>query len=216
MQKIAVPYIATLHEDSAIHQVSDALNALDKISISVTPWHEFKDKPSVKFAVAHNHDCLFIKFYVLEKSVRAVYRRDTDPVYKDSCVEFFISFNQDKSYYNLEFNCLGTCTIGYGSNREGRVTLPEEVTKKIKRFASLRVVQTPGREPEVKWELTLIIPISTFCFNSFNTLKEQWCRVNFYKCGDDLPTPHYLSWSYIEAEEPNFHLPEFFGELQLL
>lgn len=40
-------------------------------------------------------------------------------------------------------------------------------------------------------------------------------RGNFYKCGDLTAEPHYLSWSPIAFERPNFHLPEFFGELLL-
>jgi hypothetical protein len=36
---------------------------------------------------------------------------------------------------------------------------------------------------------------------------------NFYKCGDELPTPHFLSWNPIEWKEPSFHRPEQFGKL---
>ena len=36
---------------------------------------------------------------------------------------------------------------------------------------------------------------------------------NFYKCGDELPTPHFLSWNPIEWAEPSFHRPEQFGKL---
>ena len=37
---------------------------------------------------------------------------------------------------------------------------------------------------------------------------------NFYKCGDKLQTPHFLSWNPIDLEKPNFHCPEFFGMLR--
>lgn len=33
---------------------------------------------------------------------------------------------------------------------------------------------------------------------------------NFYKCGDDLPAPYYLSWNKIIAPKPDFHYPDFF------
>lgn len=36
---------------------------------------------------------------------------------------------------------------------------------------------------------------------------------NFYKCGDKLQTPHFLSWSPIGLERPMFHCPAFFGTL---
>lgn len=38
-------------------------------------------------------------------------------------------------------------------------------------------------------------------------------NANFYKCGDKLQTPHFLSWNPINLEKPNFHCPEFFGTL---
>ena len=40
-------------------------------------------------------------------------------------------------------------------------------------------------------------------------------RANFYKCGDKTAHPHYLSWSPIDTPKPDFHRPDFFGELLL-
>lgn len=216
MQKLNAPFFEHLHHDSGLQEVSDLMDQLDKNLIAAAPWKEFSYTPSVQFAIAHNHDCFFVKYYVREESVRAVFRRDADPVYKDSCVEFFISFNQDEAYYNLEFNSLGTCAMGYGTNRYDRTILPATVTKNIRRSASLSIVPKEGEKPEICWELTLIIPTSAFCYHNIETIKDQSCRVNFFKCGDDLPIPHYMCWSPVEADEPNFHLPEFFGEMQLM
>ena len=36
---------------------------------------------------------------------------------------------------------------------------------------------------------------------------------NFYKCGDDTEYPHFGMWSPVELPAPDFHRPEFFGEL---
>ena len=33
------------------------------------------------------------------------------------------------------------------------------------------------------------------------------------KCGDDTAVPHFLSWNPIGAPRPNFHTPEYFGEI---
>ena len=41
-------------------------------------------------------------------------------------------------------------------------------------------------------------------------------RANFYKCGDNCDKTHFLSWSPIALEKPNFHCPDFFGELKLM
>ena len=39
-------------------------------------------------------------------------------------------------------------------------------------------------------------------------------RGNFYKCGDLTQREHYLSWNRVACAEPDFHRPEFFGELE--
>ena len=44
-------------------------------------------------------------------------------------------------------------------------------------------------------------------------LNGKTMRANFYKCGDLLQTPHFLSWAPIDLPQPKFHCPEFFGEV---
>jgi hypothetical protein len=39
---------------------------------------------------------------------------------------------------------------------------------------------------------------------------------NFYKCADDTAFKHYLSWNPILTPNPDFHRPEFFGELRFV
>lgn len=38
---------------------------------------------------------------------------------------------------------------------------------------------------------------------------------NFYKCGDETKYPHYGCWNPIKISSPDFHRPEFFGDLIL-
>jgi hypothetical protein len=40
-------------------------------------------------------------------------------------------------------------------------------------------------------------------------------RANFYKCGDNTAQPHYIAWNAVNHPTPNFHLPQYFGELHL-
>ena len=40
-------------------------------------------------------------------------------------------------------------------------------------------------------------------------------KANFYKCGDKLPVPHFLSWKPINVPAPDFHLPCFLETLSL-
>ena len=66
------------------------------------------------------------------------------------------------------------------------------------------------------WEITLDIPFSVFIYNNIDSLKGTECKANFYKCGDETPEPHYLSWRNILSDEPNFHVPEFFGTVKFV
>lgn len=37
---------------------------------------------------------------------------------------------------------------------------------------------------------------------------------NFCKCADETAYPHYLTWNPIDLPQPNYHCPEFFGEIR--
>jgi hypothetical protein len=41
-------------------------------------------------------------------------------------------------------------------------------------------------------------------------------RANFYKCGDKTKRAHFLSWNPIDIAKPDFHRPDFFGEITFL
>ena len=58
-------------------------------------------------------------------------------VYRDSCVEFFVSINGSSNYYHFEFNCIGIPNVGYGPGRANRVLTDPEILKAIKVRSSL-------------------------------------------------------------------------------
>src|SRR3546814_9695772 len=62
--------------------------------------------------------------------------------------------------------------------------------------------------------LLLHIPLAVFDAHVVGSLAGRRCTGNFYKCGDDLPEPHYVAWNPIDNPTPNFHLPQYFGELR--
>ncbi|MDO4827106.1 MAG: carbohydrate-binding family 9-like protein [Bacteroidia bacterium] len=74
--------------------------------------------------------------------------------------------------------------------------------------------RTPA-DPNNYWHITFIIPISALYKDKFASWDElKGARCNFYKCGDGLSKPHYLSWAPVLTEKPNFHSPQFFGEVE--
>jgi hypothetical protein len=213
MKQIEVPFCAGLGIRDDLAAISSFLDQEPFHAIDILPWPDFNAPVRARFALAHCGDGLFIKFQVAEKNVRAAYRQSNEPVYRDSCVEFFLAPGDPKTYYNLEFNCLGTCLLGYGtSNIPERQYLPATVIDKIRRQALL-TAGAPGAADRITWELTVAIPLDVFCYHELTTLRGLQGGANFYKCGDDLPEPHYLVWYEVRAAAPNFHLPECFGQI---
>lgn len=138
---------------------------------------------------------------------RAVH--DQDPVYEDSCVEFFIGTNE--SYRNFEFNCLGICLSATGPDRHNRIPLPDSELSRIIRFPSLSRENLPEEGEICNWELTVGIPLSILGLKAGSTFYG-----NFYKCGAKTKVLHYLSWAKINTPKPNFHCPGFFHAIQLV
>jgi hypothetical protein len=213
MRELIVPFLADVNKESPICNLSGLLDGLEKNHIDITPWPSYSYKPSVNFSMAYSNDAVFIKYYVSEKFIRAIYTKPNDPVYEDSCVEFFISFDGEKDYYNFEFNSVGTCRLGFGPDKNSRELLPEKRIMLIKHHSHLRPYDSTG-DNNINWELTLIIPFEVFCYHEIVSLNKMSCRANFYKCGNALPDPHFLVWNSIESTHPNFHLPEFFGKIR--
>lgn len=170
--------------------------------------------PRAEFRIAHTSDAILLHYRVREHSVAAVAGRDNGNVWEDSCVEFFSMPADDGIYYNIECNCAGTVLVGAGRDRSCRELAPQRVLDGVLRWASM------GREPfaerigETEWEVALVIPYSTYFLHSIASLGGQAVPANFYKCGDRLQRPHFLSWNPVTASSPDFHRPECFGRLQ--
>ena len=179
--------------------------------ISTINWPEvFSYKPETKFNIAHTDHAIWIHFRVTEKNVKAVHLTDQQNVWKDSCVEFFVQSPQDTRYINFEFNCIGTCLSTRRKSRdEDVIPLSPDEMQAIERYSSL------GRQKltlagNTSWELTVKIP---FKILGLSDVAGTTLLGNFYKCGDETETPHYVSWSEIHTEQPDFHQPEYFGIL---
>lgn len=194
---------------TVLNNISEQLDTIEKHDISYVPWELYAYKPIVDFAIAYTDYALLLKFFVSENDLRAIYAKSNEPVYKDSCVELFISFEDNMGYYNFEFNCAGTCLLGFGKGRNERLQLSDELINRIRYQSLLKPSVHP--EANISWELTLEIPFDVFHYHQIKNLKKKRARANVYKCGDDLPKPHFLAWNEIKTEEPDFHRPEYFG-----
>ena len=179
--------------------------------IACLNWPDaFPGRPEVSFDISHTGDALHLLYRVREDAVRAVCAADRERVWEDSCVEFFFAPREDGLYYNLECTCTGKLYLCRGEGRHGRESLPETAYSAVLRRPSLGTAPFGLREEPTAWELALDIPASTFGLDTFSGLQ---ARGNFYKCGDLLPVPHYLSWAPIDTPKPDFHRPEYFDKL---
>lgn len=182
--------------------------------INIVNWERYPYQPKVAFRIAHTASAILLHYKVTEESVRAKYDEDNGSVWTDSCVEFFSIPAGDDIYYNLECNCIGTVLLAAGAQRNNRESASREVTKQIKRWASLGRQPFEERIGECTWEVALMIPYSVFFKHNIESLDGMGIKANFYKCGDELKTPHFLSWNPISIENPDFHRPDFFGTLE--
>lgn len=180
--------------------------------VNVLNWKEYQYKPKVEFRIGHTGEEVWLKYYVNEKYIRAVETRTNGDVYKDSCVEFFVSLDKE-NYYNFEFSCIGTKHVAFGSGRHGRKPVDPEILEDIKIESSLGSEPFEERSGGFEWEMIIKIPLSCFAYSDIQTLKGINATANFYKCGDETTEPHFVTWNPVKAEQPDYHRPECFGEL---
>lgn len=172
---------------------------------------EFPANPDVKFAVAHTGTEILLKFFVDEEYTRGCVAQDNGRVWTDSCVEFFVSFDET-GYYNLECTCTGRVLLGFRKQRENCTMAGQTVMDSIRRNPSLGT-ELFTEKRGTAWTLEIVLPVSAFFKHRIGSLSGMAVRGNFFKCGDELPVPHFLSWQPIDNPKPDFHLEKFFGEI---
>ena len=99
--------------------IAERLNAeTSENRVACVNWpQQYPECPQVSFRIGHAGDELWLGFKVRESRVLGQQTRIHGDVYMDSCVEFFVSFD-NKAYYNLEMNCIGTPHMGYGPGQK--------------------------------------------------------------------------------------------------
>ncbi len=196
-----------------IHQTLDHY-AVEWNPIGYNNWAaDYPYQPEVAFRIAHNGRRIFLEYRVREETVRAMAARNNGRPWEDSCCEFFFQPKTDGTYYNMECNCRGALLVACGRGREARVQAPIDIVNAVDRWSSLGEGQLEEQSAPEVWTLTLVIPTTLFFQDKGLSLNHLQAKGNFYKCGDKLPKPHFLSWNAIHTKAPDFHQPEAFGTL---
>ncbi len=182
-------------------------------SIDCINWDEYPYLPDVKFRIAHTGSAIVLHWIVDEQLVKAEIEENNGAVWTDSCVEFFLSPDNNNSYYNLEMNCIGTTLLGFRKNGEKPIHAEDAIIDNIFRTSSLGKQIFEEQPCDEAWEMVATIPAKSFFTHQISDFSGLKMRANFYKCGDDLSVPHFVSWAEIDTPEPSFHQPGFFGTL---
>jgi hypothetical protein len=207
VKTIHIPFLKAADGDR-LEQYSSLMDYLPRDHVLANNWPEYRTESSAVFKVAHNDAAILVKFYIRDDYFQAVERPVNSAVHKDNCVEFFVCFAPCGPYYNIEFNCLGVGKVAYGTSRVERSLLPEACVKQIGILSRVGTTR-----PVFDWEILLYIPVSIFGFDEITSLSGVRCEANFYVCGDERPEPHYLVWNPVASAEPDFHRPEYFGDI---
>ncbi len=175
--------------------------------------------PDVQAKIAYDRDNIYVIFRVDDNYIKASALNHQTRVSSDSCVEFFFTPSDDIStgYMNLETNCLGKMLFRFQEKRGvGGVLVREEDIAGIEIAHSLpydiitEEIQTPT-VCTIEYRLPLAVVENYISVNRPSS-GVKW-RANLYKCADETSRPHWLTWSFIPSDRPQFHLPEYFGTL---
>lgn len=200
-----------------LDEISDKLDDPEiRNPVNVLNWEGFDYKPDVKFSAGYTDNEILLKFYITEDYFKAEKTETNQMVCEDSCVEFFVSPEDDGIYYNLEFNGIGTCLLGSGTARANRRVADPSLVSKIRRKTSVGADPVSEKKGRFSWTLTTAIPAEVFFRHKIKKLQGMIFRANFYKCGDKLSVPHYLTWNPVSTVKPDYHRPEYFGILKFV
>ena len=102
---------------------------------------------------------------------------------------------------------------GFGKGRDDRKRATKDILDTVDRWASMGRAPFTDIEGERTWQLCLAIPSTAFFAHDLQSFEGLNVRGNVYKCGDMLPHPHFLSLFPIDIPKPDFHRPDFFGNV---
>lgn len=150
---------------------------------------------------------IFLKMRTDEKNLRAVCTERDEPIWEDSCMEFFIKpFSFREEYLNFEMNPNGAYLCEFGKGKSDRV------------FVKTLTDKTPTvitSKNSAGWELDLFVPCELIneVYGEKFTAEQCDMKGNFYKCGDKTEKVHYGSFAKMTTLPPGFHNPKCFANI---
>ena len=157
-----------------------------------------------KGQLCYDDENLYVHMSAVEKDIRAENTEPLSPVYEDSCLELFFMLPGSENYFNFEINPNGVLNAEFGPEKTDRI---EIVRKDAKEYFDIRTDRTDDG-----WEAYYRIPLKYIrLFYPEYSFKGK-ISADMFKCGNKTVNKHYLSWTDIDLDKPNFHCPQYFGE----
>lgn len=178
---------------------------IEAVELTHQPWLAPCDV-AAKAQLCHDGENLYVRMEAKEADIRATLDGPLDQVCNDSCLEFFLAPDkEDQRYFNFEWNKLCNAYVGFGAQRKTRV---RQILKD-----PAEVFMPASFETDGGWGIEYRIPESfiRMYMPEFTLSGEAAC--NFYKCGDQTKTPHYLAWAPLTSQKPDYHRRQDFGTL---
>jgi hypothetical protein len=181
---------------------------INRAEIGETLWVKPPEGLAAFAQICYDRERLKVRLRAEESAILSRFSGPLDMVCRDSCLEFFFSpLAGDPRYFNFEFNPQGALYLGFGPDR--RHSIRQYIPSYRELFAVEPFTARGG------WGVDFSIPLDFIRIYTpdFSPGPGEKFRANFYKCGDETETPHYLAWNPVDTPQPDFHRPEFFGEI---
>jgi len=174
------------------------------------PWDINGYRPHVEYELSMDDIGFVMRMTVYEREPRRMETEHQRDIYMDSCVEWFVNFAPElcDRYFNFEVNANGAMHVAFRKDRYEGTMLTEEDIRKLNIHAEIN---------EEQWEVQYSVPFALIrkYIPQYRYKKGMRIRTNFYKCGDATAFPHFGIWREYPLDKPDFHRPEYFGELKL-
>ena len=211
MKTIEIPFVPSLEtlDFQALDLTLEEQGV--KAAIDSVNWPDaFPFRPDCNVTLAHDGHNIAMLFHVRGLDLRAMETEDNGRMWEDSCVEFFVQDPSGEKYYNFELTCAGRLLASEGATRHERPRRGAEVLSRVRRYSTGEGAPFQKDGGIYSWTAGMLIPMDLFGADGVKKL-----RGNFYKCGDKTAHMHFVSWNPIDLPKPDFHRPDFFGEIIL-
>ncbi len=148
-------------------------------------------RPIASAKLLYDERNLYLRFKVDDRYVVSTRLKYQEPVYRDSCVEFFVQPRSHGGYFNFEINCGGTLLLYYiedparvdgGFAKYTPVAI--EHGRLVRITHSAPAVVYPETSEPMEWQIGCRIPLDVLeaYVGSLGPLADQTWHANFYKC----------------------------------